>query len=173
MRRLTGLVLALSSLAGPCLAADYYVAARYQTQTGDGEAALLVNDGSIHDKDGGVRLASLVQVNAGNQTVSSYASEMDCAAKSWRVTSQTDYDSQGRIGGFHRVPQTPPAFAPVAAGSPAAEALAFVCGWPGAKAGAAKVTARDEVSLAALVAPTLKLSFEPDNDGPPRAAPAR
>src|SRR5581483_11467184 len=134
MKRLTGLVLTLSLLAGPCLAADYYLAAHYQTQTGDGEADLLVNDGSIHDKDGGIRLAELVQVNAGNLTVSSFASEMNCAAKSWRVTYQTDYDTQGRIGPYPRVPQTPPPFAPVTAGSPAADALAFVCGWPANKA---------------------------------------
>jgi len=166
MKRLTGLVLtvsslALSSLAGPCLAADYYVAAHYQTQTGDGEADLLVNDGSVHDKEGGVRAAELVQVNAGNLTVSSFASEMNCAAKSWRVTYQTDYDTEGRIGPYPRVPQTPPPFAPVAEGSPAADALAMVCGWPAGKAGAAKFTAKDEVSLAKQVAPALKLTLSP------------
>ena len=173
MKSLIGLVLTASLSAGPCLAADYYVAAHYQTQTGDGEADLLVNQDSIHDKEGQVRIAELVQVNAGNQTVTAYASEMDCGAKSWRVTSQTDFDSQGRIGAYHRVPETPPPFAPVSDGSPAAEALAFVCGWPGTEAGAAKFTAPDEVKLAASVAPSLKLSFEADNDGPPRAAPAR
>lgn len=176
MRRLSGFVFTISSLlflpAGSCLAADYYVAAHYQTQTGDGEADLLVDGGSIHDKEGGVRVASLVQVNAGNLTVSAYASEMDCAAKSWRVTSQTDFDSQGRIGPYRREPQTLPAFAPVSDGGPAAGALAFVCGWPGTGAGAVKFTAQDPVRLAASVAPTLKMSFQPDNDGP-RAAPAR
>jgi len=157
MKLLIGLVVTASLLAGPCLAADYYVAAHYQTQTGDGEADLLVNGDSIHDKEGGVRIAALVQVNAGNQTVTTYASEMNCGAKSWRVTSQTDFDSQGRIGAYHRVPETPPPFAPVSDGSPAAEALAFVCAWPAAKAAAAKFIARDEVSLAAAVAPTLKI----------------
>src|SRR5581483_9723143 len=74
----------------PASAADYYVAARYNTAD-DGEGEVLINADNLHTVDGGYKATDVVVVNAAGVGVVVYDAQFDCAAGTWRVTTQSDY----------------------------------------------------------------------------------
>ncbi len=160
-----GIVAAAIAACGiilPAAAADYYVATRYASRT-DGEAALLVNAGTVHANDSGNTAAEFAAVNAGGVYVNVYSAEFNCAAKSWRVTQQADYDAQNPIAPTIHASHELPAFTPVNDGSPVQAVMTMVCNWPAGQAGAAKIEAIDPVALNAKMSPTLKFTAPGDD----------
>jgi hypothetical protein len=154
----------LALFAAPAFAADYYVAAHYTSANGDGEAALLVSGGSIHPSDLGYTVADIAAVNSGGTAMSVYTAQFNCAAGTWRVTSQYDYYVAQQMAPVSHETRDLPAFAPVGAGTPADGARKLVCGWPASQGGAAKFTADTPTALSNLVSPTLRFTPPPDND---------
>ena len=152
----------LCAASSPAPAADYYVAARYTTAH-DGEGQVLINADNLHTVDGGYKATDVVVVNAAGVGVVVYDAQFDCAAKTWRVSTQSDYYPSISIAPVIRTPFEPPPFVAVRDGTSIAGAMTMVCGWPASAAGADKVTASNAVTLSSMVSPGLK----PAPEGPP------